>query len=86
LRGRRIGKISLGSYPFRRSPATAPAGFARFAFADLSTGCVSQLERGAKRPTGPALALLDVIRRKGIVAILRNAQSYVSRSAGCCFS
>ena len=30
----------------------------------------SQLERGAKRPTGPALALLDVIRRKGIEAII----------------
>jgi len=33
-------------------------------------GYVSQLERGAKRPTGPALALLNVIRRKGIEAIL----------------
>jgi putative transcriptional regulator len=28
------------------------------------------LERGAKRPTGPALVLLNVIRRKGIEAIL----------------
>jgi putative transcriptional regulator len=36
----------------------------------LTTGYVSQLERGAKRPTGPALVLLDVIRRKGIGAIL----------------
>jgi putative transcriptional regulator len=36
----------------------------------LTTGYVSQLERGAKRPTGPALVLLDVIRRKGIEAIL----------------
>jgi hypothetical protein len=26
--------------------------------------------RGAKRPTGPALVLLNVIRRKGIEAIL----------------
>jgi len=37
---------------------------------NLTTGYVSQLERGAKRPTGPALALLNVIRRKGIRAIL----------------
>ena len=44
------------------------AVFARYL--SLSVGYVSQLERGAKRPTGPALALLDVIRRKGIEAIL----------------
>jgi putative transcriptional regulator len=31
---------------------------------------VSQLERGAKQPSGPALVLLNVIRRKGIEAIL----------------
>jgi putative transcriptional regulator len=37
---------------------------------NLTTGYVSQLERGAKRPSGPALVLLDVIRRKGIDAIL----------------
>jgi putative transcriptional regulator len=37
---------------------------------NLTVGYVSQLERGAKRPTGPALVLLNVIRRKGIDAIL----------------
>src|SRR5271155_1570365 len=37
---------------------------------NLTVGYVSQLERGIKRPTGPALALLDVIRRKGIEAII----------------
>jgi putative transcriptional regulator len=37
---------------------------------NLTVGYVSQLERGAKRPTGSALALLDVIRRKGIEAII----------------
>jgi len=37
---------------------------------NVTPGYVSQLERGAKRPTGPALALLNVIRRKGIEAIL----------------
>ncbi|MEO6840000.1 MAG: hypothetical protein ABI192_04460 [Bradyrhizobium sp.] len=42
--------------------------FARYLH--LTNGYVSQLERGAKRPTGPALVLLDVIRCKGIEAIL----------------
>lgn len=37
---------------------------------NLTVGYVSQLERGAKRPTGPALVLLNVIRHKGIEAIL----------------
>lgn len=37
---------------------------------NLTPGYVSQLERGAKQPTGPALVLLDVIRRKGLQAIL----------------
>ena len=37
---------------------------------NLTVGYISQLERGAKRPTGAALALLNVIRRKGIEAIL----------------
>lgn len=36
----------------------------------VTTGHVSKLERGAVRPTGPALVLLDVIRRKGVEAIL----------------
>ena len=44
------------------------AVFARYL--NLTVGYVSQLERGAKRPSGPALALLNVIRRKGIEAIL----------------
>jgi putative transcriptional regulator len=32
----------------------------------LTAGYISQLERGAKQAKGPALALLNVIRRKGI--------------------
>ena len=44
------------------------AVFARYLH--LTTGYVSQLERGTKRPTGPALVLLNVIRRKGIETIL----------------
>jgi putative transcriptional regulator len=37
---------------------------------NVTTGYVSQLERGTKQPTGAALVLLNVIRRKGITAIL----------------
>lgn len=37
---------------------------------NVTTGYVSQLERGAKQPTGAALALLNVIRRKGIEVVL----------------
>jgi putative transcriptional regulator len=37
---------------------------------NLTVGYVSQLEREVKRPSGPALALLNIIRRKGIGAIL----------------
>jgi len=43
------------------------AVFARYL--NLTPGYVSQLERGVKRPSGPALALLNVIRRKGIAAL-----------------
>ena len=37
---------------------------------NVTTGYLSQLERGVKRPTGPALALLHIIRRKGVEAII----------------
>jgi putative transcriptional regulator len=37
---------------------------------NLTADYISKLERGAKRPTGPALVLLNVIRRNGIDAIL----------------
>jgi putative transcriptional regulator len=52
----------------REQAHLSQAVFARYL--NLTVGYVSQLERGAKRPTGPALALLNVIRRKGIEAIL----------------
>lgn len=44
------------------------AAFARTL--NLIVGYISQLERGTKQPKGPALALLNVIRRKGFEAIL----------------
>jgi putative transcriptional regulator len=36
----------------------------------LTTGYLSELEREARKPSGSTLALLNVIRRKGIEAIL----------------
>jgi putative transcriptional regulator len=35
---------------------------------NVTTAYISQIERGTKHPTGPALALLSVIKRKGIGA------------------
>jgi putative transcriptional regulator len=52
----------------REEAHMSQAVFARYL--NLTVGYVSQLERGAKRPTGPALVLLNLIRRKGIEAIL----------------
>jgi putative transcriptional regulator len=52
----------------REKANLSQAAFARFL--NLTTGYVSQLERGVKKPSGPALTLLNVIRRKGFEAIL----------------
>jgi putative transcriptional regulator len=52
----------------REQARLSQAVFARYL--NLTVGYVSQLERGIRRPTGPALVLLDVIRRKGMDAIL----------------
>ena len=52
----------------REQANLSQAVFARYL--NLTVGYVSQLERGAKRPIGAALVLLNVIQRKGIVAIL----------------
>ncbi len=49
------------------------AGLSQAVFAallNLTTGYLSELERGAKRPTGTTLALLHIVRRKGIEAVL----------------
>jgi putative transcriptional regulator len=42
--------------------------FARYF--NLTVGYVSQREHGTRRPTGHALVLLNVIRRRGVEAIL----------------
>jgi len=52
----------------RESANMSQAAFARTL--NLSVGYISQLERGTKQPKGPALALLNVIRRKGLEVIL----------------
>jgi putative transcriptional regulator len=38
-------------------------------YLNLSTGYISQLERGLKQPKGPLLTLLSIVRRKGFDAI-----------------
>ena len=52
----------------REKCRVSQAVFAKYL--NLTADYVSKLERGEKRPNGPALVLLDVIRRKGIEAIL----------------
>ena len=65
----RVSPVSAEQIRAMREHANmSQAVFARHL--NLTVGYVSQLERGAKRPTGAALALLNIIRRKGIEAIL----------------
>lgn len=52
----------------RESTNLSQAAFARYL--NLTPGYISQLERGTKQPKGPALALLNVIRRKGLEVVL----------------
>jgi putative transcriptional regulator len=74
---RHLGKAGLltvrpvSAEDIRKMRETARMSQAVFArHLNVTAGYVSQLERGAKRPTGAALALLDVIRRKGMAAII----------------
>jgi putative transcriptional regulator len=61
----------ISAVQIRSMRARAKMSQAVFAhYLNMTVGYVSQLERGVKRPTGAALALLDVIKRKGIDAIL----------------
>jgi putative transcriptional regulator len=52
----------------RERAGLSQAVFARYL--NLTASYVSQLERGEKKPSGAAAKLLDVVRRKGIEAIL----------------
>jgi putative transcriptional regulator len=58
------------SKPALLAPDEIKALRERAHMSQATTGYLSQLERGARRPTGAALAMLHVIRRKGIEAIL----------------
>jgi len=39
-------------------------------YLNVSVGSVSQWERGEKHPSGPALKLLDLVRRKGLEVLV----------------
>jgi putative transcriptional regulator len=52
----------------REQAGVSQAVFARTL--NLTVSYISQLERGEKRPSGAAAKLLDVVRRKGLAAIL----------------
>lgn len=52
----------------RENSHLSQAAFA--SYLNLSVGYISQLERGLKEPTGAVLALLNVIRRRGVDVIL----------------
>jgi DNA-binding transcriptional regulator YiaG len=74
--GAHLGTKPTGSKPIsgdeirslRKYARLSQAVFARYL--NLTVGYVSQLELGSKRPTGPALVSLSVIRCRGIEAIL----------------
>jgi putative transcriptional regulator len=51
----------------REKANLSQAGFARKL--NLSADYIAKLERGTRRPSGPALVLLDLIRKRGIEAI-----------------
>jgi putative transcriptional regulator len=51
----------------REQAQLSQAAFARYL--NLTTGYVSQLERGVKTPKGPVLALLNILRRNGVEVI-----------------
>jgi len=48
----------------RENERLSQAAFARYL--NVTTGFVSQLERGTKQAKGPVLALLNIIRRRGL--------------------
>lgn len=52
----------------REQARLSQAAFAKYV--GLTTGYVSQLERGARKATGPTLTLFNVIRRVGMDVLL----------------
>ena len=63
--------VPLTGVEIRKLRERAKMSQAVFAkYLHLTVDHVSKLERGTKRPIGPALVLLNVIRRRGIEVIL----------------
>jgi putative transcriptional regulator len=70
------GKTTLFSQPIspeeiralRERANLSQAAMARMM--NLTAGYLSQLERGVKQPKGSSLALLNIVRRKGIEVLL----------------
>jgi putative transcriptional regulator len=52
----------------RESESVSQPVFARYL--NVSKNLVSEWERGVKRPGGPALRLLSIVKRKGLEAIV----------------
>jgi putative transcriptional regulator len=52
----------------RQSSNLSQAAFARYL--NLTPGYLSQLERGVRQPKGPALALLNVLKRTGVEVMM----------------
>lgn len=51
----------------RQNERASQAVFA--AYLNVTTGLISQWERGEKRPSGPALKLLTLIRKNGLQSV-----------------
>jgi putative transcriptional regulator len=52
----------------REKSNLSQAAFARYL--NLTPGYISQLERGVRQPKGPALALLNVLKRTGLEVLM----------------
>lgn len=57
----------------REDAHMSQAVFARWL--NMTPGYVSQLERGIKRPAGPALVLLHIIKRHGMALVVDGADA-----------
>jgi putative transcriptional regulator len=51
----------------RKAAGVSQAVFA--CYLNVSVGLISQWERGEKRPQGPSLKLLNIVKKKGLDAI-----------------
>jgi putative transcriptional regulator len=62
--------LPISAQEIRRAREQANLSQAALAkYLNLTTGYISQLERGVRQARGPALAVLNILRRKGIAAL-----------------